>query len=136
MSEHKNGKTPPCTDAVIASGISRVVVTMADPFEKVSGAGLQQLRGAGVTVEVGLLEQDARHALGSVHDARLIDEIHAFVASRIIGDATARSAVVGLGHARIADASQFEVVEVLRSGDDCLIRARRRIGSDVRQALA
>lgn len=54
------GKTPPCTDAVIAAGISRVLVAMTDPFEKVAGGGLQQLRAAGLTVEVGLLEQEAR----------------------------------------------------------------------------
>jgi diaminohydroxyphosphoribosylaminopyrimidine deaminase/5-amino-6-(5-phosphoribosylamino)uracil reductase len=67
--------------------------------------------------------------LGSFFDAGMIDEVHAFVAPKILGGASAPSAVAGLGHTRIADASQFEVVEMLRSGDDCLIRARCRVVS-------
>ncbi|GAB5405975.1 MAG: bifunctional diaminohydroxyphosphoribosylaminopyrimidine deaminase/5-amino-6-(5-phosphoribosylamino)uracil reductase RibD [Aureliella sp.] len=47
-----HGKTPPCTEAVLASGVGRVVVGMQDPFEKVSGGGIKQLRDAGLEVEV------------------------------------------------------------------------------------
>jgi diaminohydroxyphosphoribosylaminopyrimidine deaminase/5-amino-6-(5-phosphoribosylamino)uracil reductase len=54
------GKTPPCTQAVLAAGIARVVVALADPFPQVAGAGLQQLRQAGVEVVVGIREQEAR----------------------------------------------------------------------------
>jgi diaminohydroxyphosphoribosylaminopyrimidine deaminase/5-amino-6-(5-phosphoribosylamino)uracil reductase len=54
------GKTPPCVDAVIASGITRVVAAMSDPFPKVAGGGLARLREAGVTTEVGLDEKLAR----------------------------------------------------------------------------
>src|SRR6202142_2127774 len=50
------GKTPPCTDAVIRAGISRVVVAMADPFPKVAGGGIAQLRAAGITVDLGVGE--------------------------------------------------------------------------------
>jgi diaminohydroxyphosphoribosylaminopyrimidine deaminase / 5-amino-6-(5-phosphoribosylamino)uracil reductase len=52
------GKTPPCTDSIIAAGISRVVVGMHDPFPKVSGQGIQILRQAGITVDSGILEDD------------------------------------------------------------------------------
>jgi diaminohydroxyphosphoribosylaminopyrimidine deaminase/5-amino-6-(5-phosphoribosylamino)uracil reductase len=54
------GKTPPCTELIIASKIPRVVVAAADPFPKVNGAGIQRLREAGVEVTVGVLEQEAR----------------------------------------------------------------------------
>jgi diaminohydroxyphosphoribosylaminopyrimidine deaminase/5-amino-6-(5-phosphoribosylamino)uracil reductase len=54
------GKTPPCTDAVLASGIQRVVVSMRDPFPKVAGGGIARLREAGLTVEVGLEAETAR----------------------------------------------------------------------------
>jgi len=54
------GRTPPCTDALIAAGVSRVVASMSDPNPKVSGRGFEQLRAAGVQVEVGLLEEQAR----------------------------------------------------------------------------
>jgi diaminohydroxyphosphoribosylaminopyrimidine deaminase/5-amino-6-(5-phosphoribosylamino)uracil reductase len=54
------GRTPPCTDALIAAGVQRVVASMADPNPKVSGAGFEKLRAAGIEVEVGGLEAEAR----------------------------------------------------------------------------
>jgi diaminohydroxyphosphoribosylaminopyrimidine deaminase/5-amino-6-(5-phosphoribosylamino)uracil reductase len=54
------GKTPPCTELIIASKIPRVVVAAADPFHKVNGTGIQRLREAGVEVTLGVLEQEAR----------------------------------------------------------------------------
>lgn len=55
-----HGKTPPCTDAVLRAGVRRVVAAMADPFPRVDGGGVRLLREAGVEVEVGLLEPEAR----------------------------------------------------------------------------
>jgi diaminohydroxyphosphoribosylaminopyrimidine deaminase/5-amino-6-(5-phosphoribosylamino)uracil reductase len=55
------GRTPPCTDALIAAGVHRVVASMPDPNPKVSGRGFEKLRAAGVHVEVGGLEEEARH---------------------------------------------------------------------------
>jgi diaminohydroxyphosphoribosylaminopyrimidine deaminase/5-amino-6-(5-phosphoribosylamino)uracil reductase len=55
------GRTPPCTDALIAAGVRRVVASMPDPNPKVSGRGFEKLRAAGVHVEVGRLEAEARH---------------------------------------------------------------------------
>jgi diaminohydroxyphosphoribosylaminopyrimidine deaminase/5-amino-6-(5-phosphoribosylamino)uracil reductase len=55
-----HGKTPPCTDALIAAGVARVVAAMPDPFPAVSGAGLRRLAEAGVVVETGCLEAEAR----------------------------------------------------------------------------
>jgi diaminohydroxyphosphoribosylaminopyrimidine deaminase/5-amino-6-(5-phosphoribosylamino)uracil reductase len=55
-----HGKTPPCTDAVLAAGVARVVAAMSDPFPRVAGGGLEALRGAGVAVEVGLEASAAR----------------------------------------------------------------------------
>ena len=54
------GRTPACTDALIAAGIHRVVASMPDPNPKVTGQGLEKLRAAGVHVEVGRLEEQAR----------------------------------------------------------------------------
>jgi diaminohydroxyphosphoribosylaminopyrimidine deaminase/5-amino-6-(5-phosphoribosylamino)uracil reductase len=54
------GKTPPCTQAIVAAGIQRVVAAMQDPFPAVRGRGIAELRAAGVRVDVGLLEVDAR----------------------------------------------------------------------------
>ena len=53
------GKTPPCTEALIGTGIQRVVTAMEDPNPMVSGTGHSRLRDAGIDVRVGLLSHDA-----------------------------------------------------------------------------
>ena len=55
------GKTPPCTDALIAAGVRRVVAAVRDPNRLMSGRGLARLRRAGISVTVGVLEKDAAH---------------------------------------------------------------------------
>jgi diaminohydroxyphosphoribosylaminopyrimidine deaminase/5-amino-6-(5-phosphoribosylamino)uracil reductase len=54
-----HGKTPPCVDAILASGVRRVVVAMVDPDSRVSGRGLDVLRGAGLSVTTGVGERAA-----------------------------------------------------------------------------
>jgi pyrimidine deaminase RibD-like protein len=54
------GRTPPCTDAVIEAGIARAVIAVADPHPRVRGRGLEQLHNAGIAVEVGLLEEESK----------------------------------------------------------------------------
>jgi diaminohydroxyphosphoribosylaminopyrimidine deaminase/5-amino-6-(5-phosphoribosylamino)uracil reductase len=56
-----HGKTPPCADAVIAAGITRVVSALEDPNPEVAGKGHARLRAAGVAVEVGIGAEEARH---------------------------------------------------------------------------
>lgn len=53
------GRTPPCVDAVLAAGITKVVACHGDPDPRVSGRGFAKLREAGVEVEVGILAQEA-----------------------------------------------------------------------------
>lgn len=50
-----HGKTPPCADALISAGISRVVVAITDPDDRVSGQGIERLKAAGITVTTGVL---------------------------------------------------------------------------------
>ena len=55
---NRHGRTPPCVDAVLAAGIARVVAAMRDPNPAQVG-GIERLRGAGVRVDLGLLEAEA-----------------------------------------------------------------------------
>jgi diaminohydroxyphosphoribosylaminopyrimidine deaminase/5-amino-6-(5-phosphoribosylamino)uracil reductase len=54
------GRTGPCTEAIIAAGISRVVAAMDDPNPKTQGTGFARLRGAGIEVESGLMEAESQ----------------------------------------------------------------------------
>jgi diaminohydroxyphosphoribosylaminopyrimidine deaminase/5-amino-6-(5-phosphoribosylamino)uracil reductase len=54
------GRTPPCAQALIESGISQVIIAMVDPNPKVAGKGIKILEKAGIDVKVGLLEDDAQ----------------------------------------------------------------------------
>ena len=54
------GRTPPCTHALVEAKVARVVAAMQDPNPQVAGTGLQKLRDAGIRVEVGLMEEQAR----------------------------------------------------------------------------
>ncbi|RYM33473.1 bifunctional diaminohydroxyphosphoribosylaminopyrimidine deaminase/5-amino-6-(5-phosphoribosylamino)uracil reductase RibD [Brumimicrobium glaciale] len=54
------GKTPPCADLIVQNKFKRVVVACLDTFSEVSGKGIQRMRDAGITVEIGVLESEAR----------------------------------------------------------------------------
>jgi diaminohydroxyphosphoribosylaminopyrimidine deaminase/5-amino-6-(5-phosphoribosylamino)uracil reductase len=58
-----HGRTPPCTSALIAAGLARVVVAATDPFTQVAGRGIAQLRAAGVVVDLAEAGETARAAL-------------------------------------------------------------------------
>ena len=55
------GKTPPCAELIVRTGLRRVVVGAMDPFPKVSGRGVRMIREAGIEVETGVLEEECRH---------------------------------------------------------------------------
>ena len=65
-----HGRTPPCTDAILAAGIARVVVAVGDPDPRVAGHGFSKLAEAGVEVAVGVCAEEAREGLAG-HLARV-----------------------------------------------------------------
>lgn len=67
------GRTPPCTDALIGAGVRRVVIATIDSNPLVGGKGVQKLREAGIEVEVGVLEEEAK---------RLNEDFFTFISQR------------------------------------------------------
>ena len=66
-----HGRTPPCADAIVGAGVSRVVVGMEDPDARARGRGIERLRRAGVAVEVGLQAERVRDQLAAYVKHRL-----------------------------------------------------------------
>ena len=60
---HDSTRGPACADLLIASGVARVVIGCQDPDPRTNGAGIERLRAAGIAVETGLLESEARASL-------------------------------------------------------------------------
>ncbi|MBY5443714.1 bifunctional diaminohydroxyphosphoribosylaminopyrimidine deaminase/5-amino-6-(5-phosphoribosylamino)uracil reductase RibD [Rhizobium leguminosarum] len=60
-----HGKTPPCSEALIAYGVARVVISVTDPDPRVSGRGIAMLREAGIEVDAGVLEAEGRQSLAA-----------------------------------------------------------------------
>lgn len=58
-----HGRTPPCTDALMAAGVSRVVIGVLDPDRNVSGSGVKRLEEAGIEVTVGVLGDEVERSL-------------------------------------------------------------------------
>ena len=88
-----HGKTPPCADLIIRSGIRRVVVATPDPNPRVAGRGIRQLRKAGVRVDVGVLEEDARvlNKVFFLHIVRRRPYVHLKIAQTLDGMIASRS---------------------------------------------
>jgi diaminohydroxyphosphoribosylaminopyrimidine deaminase/5-amino-6-(5-phosphoribosylamino)uracil reductase len=59
------GRTPPCTETIIAAGVARVVIGVQDPDQRVAGTGIARLRDAGIAVQVGVEEDLVREQLAS-----------------------------------------------------------------------
>jgi diaminohydroxyphosphoribosylaminopyrimidine deaminase / 5-amino-6-(5-phosphoribosylamino)uracil reductase len=57
-----HGRTPPCVDVILGTGIRHVVIATSDPHDIVNGRGIERLRAAGVDVVVGVLESEARRS--------------------------------------------------------------------------
>lgn len=123
------GKTPPCVDAVIASGVSRVVVAMKDPFPKVDGEGLAKLKAAGVQVEVGVCEEQA-NALNAPYLTRLLKKRPWIIgkwAMTLDGKIATR---IGSSYWISSDESRLRVHEWRETVDAILIGSRTAMEDD------
>jgi diaminohydroxyphosphoribosylaminopyrimidine deaminase / 5-amino-6-(5-phosphoribosylamino)uracil reductase len=114
-----HGKSPPCADAVIASGIARVVSTMDDPNPEVAGRGHARLRNAGITVDVGL-EAAAARAAHAGHIRRMRDGRPQVLLKLAI---SADGKVAGAGRQRLAITGNAvrDRVHLLRAHSDAIM---------------
>lgn len=114
-----HGKTPPCSDALIAAGVNRVVVAMQDPHKKVAGKGLTQLQEAGIEVSTGLLEAQAR-ALNPGFIKRM-ETGRPFVRSKLAMSLDGRTAMASGESKWITSAAARDDVQRLRARSSAIL---------------
>ncbi|MEM6759786.1 MAG: bifunctional diaminohydroxyphosphoribosylaminopyrimidine deaminase/5-amino-6-(5-phosphoribosylamino)uracil reductase RibD [Pseudomonadota bacterium] len=114
-----HAKTPPCADALIAAGVARVVVAASDPDPRVAGKGIEMLRSAGIPVETGICEAEAKRDLaGFVYKVELD---RPFVTLKLATSFDGRIAT-GSGHSQwITDAPARRVVHAMRARHDAVM---------------
>ena len=113
------GRTPPCADAVIARGIRRVVIGTLDPHPLVNGGGVGKLRAAGIEVEVGCLEDEARSLIAGFSSRVSRGRPHTLVkyATTLDGKIVTRT-----GHSRwISGPESRELCHILRDRSDAIM---------------
>jgi diaminohydroxyphosphoribosylaminopyrimidine deaminase / 5-amino-6-(5-phosphoribosylamino)uracil reductase len=114
-----HGKTGPCTEAILAAGIRRVVIGTRDPFPHVDGGGIAALKTAGVEVETGLLEDEAKSLIApfTKHVKTGLPWVHAKWAMTLDGKIATRT-----GHSQwISSPESREIVHKLRGRMDAIL---------------
>lgn len=122
------GKTPPCADAVIAAGFRRVVVGCQDPAPHVAGQGIQRIRAAGIPVEVGVCEVDARRLIAPFETLMIKQRpwVHAKWAMTLDGRIATRT-----GHSQWISCEQSRAwVHQLRGCVDAIITGSGTVRAD------
>ncbi len=113
------GKTPPCTRAILAAGLRRVIIATSDPAAHVAGGGIRELKEAGLEVQVGLLQEEAEKLIAPF--AMLFTQarpwVHAKWAMTLDGKIASRS-----GHSQwISGPASRRVVHDLRGRMDAIL---------------
>ncbi len=114
-----HGKTPPCSRAVIAAGVKRVVVATQDPAPHVAGGGIAELRAAGIEIELGVCEAEARRMVAPFATLMTLGRpfVHAKWAMTLDGKIATRT-----GHSKwISNRQSREIVHQLRGRMEAII---------------
>lgn len=114
-----HGKTPPCTDAIAAAGVARVVSAIEDPNPEVAGQGHARLRAQGIAVEVGLCAQEARRAHAG-HIRRVRDG-RPHVTLKLAVSADGKAGLAGRRPAPITGAPARDYVHLMRAMNDAIL---------------
>lgn len=117
------GKTPPCTKAVIAAGVKRVVAAMRDPFPKVAGGGFAELEAAGIEVVSGVLQEEAEEL--NAPYLKLIREGRPWVIAKWAMTLDGKIATSTGQSKWISGPESREIVQQLRSRMDAIVVGRR-----------
>ncbi len=113
------GKTPPCADAIIAAGVSRVVSALEDPNPEVSGAGHARLRAAGIAVDVGIGADAARRDHAG-HIRRMRDG-RPHVVLKLAVSADGKAGAAGRQPVPITGEAVRERVHLMRAQSDAIM---------------
>jgi len=122
------GRTPPCCDALIKAGVSRVVAAMQDPNPQVSGRGLEKLKAAGVQVSCGVLAEDAA-ALNRGFVKRMTEN-RPFVRSKLAMSLDGRTAMASGESKWITSAEARADVHKLRAGSSAILTGINTVLAD------
>ena len=123
-----HGKTPPCADAVIAAGFSKVFIGCQDPAEHVAGNGIAKLRAAGIDVVVGLCEREAEQLIAPFRKLMLqrLPWLHAKWAMTLDGRIASRT-----GHSKwISNEESRAYVHELRGRMDAIVTGAGTVRAD------
>jgi diaminohydroxyphosphoribosylaminopyrimidine deaminase/5-amino-6-(5-phosphoribosylamino)uracil reductase len=113
------GKTPPCVDAIIRAGISRVVSAMEDPNPEVSGQGHERLRAKGIVVDVGLAAKEAQR-IHAGHVTR-ITKGRPYVTLKLAISSDGKAGLAGRKPAPISGEAARERVFQIRAASDAIL---------------
>ncbi|MCF8477624.1 MAG: bifunctional diaminohydroxyphosphoribosylaminopyrimidine deaminase/5-amino-6-(5-phosphoribosylamino)uracil reductase RibD [Pseudolabrys sp.] len=113
------GKSPPCTDAIIKAGLARVVSALEDPNPEVAGQGHGQLRDKGIAVDIGLCADDARQAHAG-HIAR-ITQARPHVMLKLAISADGKAGLAGRKPVAISGEQARQRVYQMRAQSDAIL---------------
>ncbi|HZD41632.1 MAG TPA: bifunctional diaminohydroxyphosphoribosylaminopyrimidine deaminase/5-amino-6-(5-phosphoribosylamino)uracil reductase RibD, partial [Terriglobales bacterium] len=122
------GRTPPCTDRLIGSGIKEVVAGMKDPNPRVAGRGLERLRAAGIRVRSGVLESECR-ALNEAFE-KYITRGLPFVTLKLAASLDGKIATASGDSRWISDEDSRRAVHRLRNQQDAVLVGSRTAVAD------
>lgn len=123
-----HGRTPPCTDALVAAGLRRVVVGMVDPNPLVRGRGLRRLRQAGIEVKAGVLKKKCERL--NEDFATFIRTGRPFVTLKLAASLDGRIATASGDSKWISSESSRHLVHELRNRVDAVLVGAETVRTD------
>jgi len=116
---HTGKKNPPCVPLLIAANLARIVVACEDPNPRVAGSGIRQLRDAGLSVDVGVADKEARQLNAAFFARQLF--ARPYVTLKWAQTADGKIAGPGGKPVKISCAASFKVIHALRAKSDAIL---------------